>query len=90
MAEQKSVRLHNRSDKADNIVMKEHEIIMKCEAIQKQLPNFMRSFCISERQCSSKNQALISKRYQVLLPVSYRRDRSYRSRYCQGYYSFGI
>ncbi len=44
MAEQKSVRLHNRSDKPDNIVMKEHEIIMKCEAIQKQLPNFMRSF----------------------------------------------
>lgn len=44
MAEQKSVRIHNRSDKPDNIVMREHEIVQKCEAIQKQLPNFMRSY----------------------------------------------
>ncbi len=44
MAEEKTVRLHNRSEKPDNIVMKEHEIVKKCEAIQKQLPNFMRSY----------------------------------------------
>ena len=44
MAEGKTVRLHNRSEKPDNIVLKEHEIVSKCEAIQKELPSFMRGF----------------------------------------------
>ncbi len=44
MAEGKSVKLHNRSDKPDNIVMAEHELLKKCEAIQKELPSFMRGF----------------------------------------------
>ena len=44
MAEGKTVRLHNRSEKPDNIVLKEHEIVSKCEDIQRELPSFMRGF----------------------------------------------
>lgn len=44
MAENKSVRINNRSDKPDNVVLREHEIMKQCEEIQRELPNFMRSF----------------------------------------------
>ena len=45
MAE-KTVKLHNKSDKPDNIVMKEYEIVSQCEAIEKTLPSFMRGFFV--------------------------------------------
>ncbi|MDO4176703.1 MAG: tyrosine-type recombinase/integrase [Bacillota bacterium] len=44
MGESKSVKLNNRSDKPDNIVLREHEIVSRCEDIQNQLPGFMRGF----------------------------------------------
>ena len=44
MAAGKTVKLANRSDKPDNIVLREHEILAKCEEIQNELPNFMRGF----------------------------------------------
>ena len=44
MADEKSVRLNNRSEKPDNIVLKEHEIVSKCVEIEKELPTFMRGF----------------------------------------------
>lgn len=44
MDEEKNIKLKNRSEKPDNIVLKEHEIISQCEDIQKQLPKFMRGF----------------------------------------------
>lgn len=44
MASEKQIRLNNKSDKPDNIVLKEHEILSKCEEIQEQLPKFMRGF----------------------------------------------
>ncbi len=44
MAGKKALKLHNRSEKPDNIVLKEHETISKCESIQKELPSFMRGF----------------------------------------------
>lgn len=44
MASGKQVRIHNRSDKPDNIVFKEHEIVSKCEEIQEQLPRFLRGY----------------------------------------------
>ncbi len=44
MASEKQIRLHNKSDRPDNIVMKEHDIILKCEEIQEQLPRFLRGF----------------------------------------------
>ena len=45
MAE-KTVKLHNKSDKPDNIVMKEYETVSQCEAIEKTLPSFMRGFFV--------------------------------------------
>ena len=44
MAKDKTVRFSNRSDKPDNIVLREHEILTKCEEIQRELPTFMRGF----------------------------------------------
>ena len=44
MAGEKSVKLHNKSDKPDNIILKEHEIVSKCEEIQEQLPDFLKGF----------------------------------------------
>ena len=44
MASEKRIRIHNKSDKPDNIILKEHEIVSKCEEIQEQLPRFLRGF----------------------------------------------
>ena len=38
------VLVHNKSDKPDNIVIKENEIIEKCLEIESQLPVFMKDF----------------------------------------------
>ncbi len=46
MDSEKHIKLHNKSDKPDNIVLKEHEIISKCEEIQNQLPKFLRGFFV--------------------------------------------
>ena len=40
----KEFRSHNKSDKPDNIVRKENDIYMECEAIQHELPNFLRPY----------------------------------------------
>ncbi len=44
MAGEKTVRLNNRSERPDNIVLKEHEVMAKCTDIEKELPVFMRGF----------------------------------------------
>jgi len=44
MATRKEIKIHNKSDKPDNIVMKENEIIQQCQEIEKELPNFLRGF----------------------------------------------
>ncbi|MDO4868930.1 MAG: tyrosine-type recombinase/integrase [Bacillota bacterium] len=44
MAEGKTVKLHNRSEKPDNIVLREHRILKKCEELQGELPKFMRGY----------------------------------------------
>ena len=46
MGTEKFIRLHNKSAKPDNIVMKEHLLASKCEDIQKQLPSFLKGFFI--------------------------------------------
>ena len=43
MAE-KNIKLHNKSDKPDNVVKKEYKIVSKCEEIEETLPSFMRGF----------------------------------------------
>lgn len=40
----KQIKIHNKSDKPDNIVMKEHEILLHCQEIEIQLPSFLRGF----------------------------------------------
>ena len=44
MAQKKVVKVHNKSDKPDNVVMKEHKITLECEALEKELPSFMRGY----------------------------------------------
>lgn len=39
-------RIHNKSDKPDNIVKKENDIFSSCEKIETNLPKFLRSFFI--------------------------------------------
>ncbi len=40
----KEIRIHNKSDKPDNIVEKEARIFQECEEIERQLPSFLRGF----------------------------------------------
>ncbi len=35
MGAEKHIKLHNKSDKPDNVVLKEHEIVSQCEGIRK-------------------------------------------------------
>ena len=44
MDTRKEIKILNKSDKPDNIVMKENEIIRQCQEIEKELPNFLRGF----------------------------------------------
>ena len=44
MAVKKELRIHNKSDKPDNIILKENEIMEKCQAIQDELPRFLSGF----------------------------------------------
>ena len=43
MAEKK-IKIHNRSDKPDNIVMRQYEIEGECSQIEKELPRFMSGY----------------------------------------------
>lgn len=44
MAIKSEIKIHNKSDKPDNIVLKELEIVEKAEAIQKELPTYLSGF----------------------------------------------
>ena len=44
MATREEIKIHNKSDKPDNIVIKENEIVQQCQEIEKELPNFLRGF----------------------------------------------
>lgn len=43
MAE-KRVRIHNKSDKPDNVIKRENDIYLQCEALEKELPKFLRGY----------------------------------------------
>lgn len=43
MAE-KRIRIHNKSDKPDNVIKRENDIYLQCEAIEKELPKFLRGY----------------------------------------------
>ena len=40
----KEIKTHNKSDRPDNVVQKENDIYMQCEAIEKELPKFLRGY----------------------------------------------
>ena len=42
--ENKQIKIHNKSDKPDNIVQKENEIYLECEELENQLPKFLRGY----------------------------------------------
>lgn len=42
----KEYRIHNKSDKPDNIVEKDNKIYLECESIEKELPYFLRSYFV--------------------------------------------
>lgn len=44
MAVEKQVKIHNKSDKPDNIIIKENDIMEQCQDIEEQLPKFLRGF----------------------------------------------
>lgn len=46
MTVKKELKIHNKSDKPDNIILKENEITEKCQAIQDELPPFLRGFFV--------------------------------------------
>ena len=46
MTDNKAIKIHNKSDKPDNIVLKEHELSERCIKIEKNLPPFMRDYFI--------------------------------------------
>ncbi|WZL71417.1 tyrosine-type recombinase/integrase [Clostridiaceae bacterium 35-E11] len=62
----KVVRVHNKSDRPDNIVQKENEIIEKCMEIESNLPNFMKDFFIY-----LKNGVALSTRFAYLQDISF-------------------
>jgi site-specific recombinase XerD len=43
MAE-KRLRIHNKSDKPNNVIKRENDIYFQCEAIEKELPRFLRGY----------------------------------------------
>ncbi|MDO4552388.1 MAG: tyrosine-type recombinase/integrase [Bacillota bacterium] len=44
MTAKKKILIHNKSDKPDNIILKENEILELCQELQKELPGFMGRF----------------------------------------------
>lgn len=40
----KDYKIHNKSDKPDNIIKKENDIFLQCAAIEEELPKFLRSY----------------------------------------------
>lgn len=46
MAVEKQIKIHNKSDKPDNIIIKENEIMAQCQEIEGVLPGFLRGFFV--------------------------------------------
>lgn len=40
----KIIKIHNKSDKPDNVIKKENDIYLECEKLEGQLPKFLRGF----------------------------------------------
>ena len=42
----KRLKIHNKSDKPDNVIERENEISMQCETVERELPSFLRSYFV--------------------------------------------
>lgn len=42
--DQKQIRIHNKSDKPNNIIKRENDIYFQCEELESQLPKYLRGF----------------------------------------------
>lgn len=62
----KMMKIHNKSDKPDNIIAKEHYIIDKCILIENSLPLFLRDYFIY-----LKNAVTVSTRLAYLEDIEY-------------------
>ena len=54
----KPIRIHNKSSKPDNIVLKENQIIEQCTQIESELPGFMYDFFLYLKSAVSINTRL--------------------------------
>ena len=43
-ADTRNIKIHNKSDRPDNVIKKENDIYLECEEIENQLPKFLRGF----------------------------------------------
>lgn len=46
MGDKKIIKIHNKSDKPDNIVFKENVLIERCIKVENKLPKFMKDYFI--------------------------------------------
>lgn len=46
MNDKKIIKIHNKSDKPDNIVIRDNNIIERCITVENNLPKFMKDYCI--------------------------------------------
>ena len=46
MSQHKFIKIHNKSDKPDNIVLRDNKVIEKCIQVENNLPKFMKDYCI--------------------------------------------
>ncbi len=57
-ARTRQLKIHNKSSKPDNIVIRENDLIDQCELLEKQLPKFMYDFFIYLKNAVSLNTRL--------------------------------
>ena len=46
MSQHKVIKIHNKSDKPDKIVLRDNKVIEKCIQVEHNLPKFMKDYCI--------------------------------------------
>ena len=54
MGSKKYVKINNKSDKPDNIVIYENEINIECKELERELPSFLTDYFIYIKAAASK------------------------------------
>ena len=74
MDDKKIIKIHNKSDKPDNIVFKENVLIERCIKVENKLPKFMKDYFIYLKGSSLYSTCLF-RGYSFLLCLSNRNKR---------------